>query len=320
VLGLRPAVRLSQPVPDPGISERHRPVLIGEVVDALAPSAGRRFLDCTLGLGGHSEALLEAGADVVGVDRDPNARALAQERLARFGDRLRIIGGTFAEAVEMAVNAGEHYDGVLADLGVSSMQLDDPERGFGIASGADADMRMGDGCPLTALDLIDETDEEDLANLIHRYGEERMSRRVARALKRGRSEGRVTSAADIAQVVRSAIPGHHPRHPALRTFQALRIVVNDELGQLDRLLAGLPKVVADGGTAVVISFHSLEDRAAKFALRDQKAAGQWIAISKKVVTATDAELAINPRSHSAKLRWARRAPASNPLTSSGVPS
>lgn len=294
------------PVPDHDPSALHRSVLLGEVVACLMPRPGRRYLDCTLGLGGHSEALLEAGAEVHGVDRDPQARALAAARLVRFGHRLRIREGTFADAVERAADQGETYDGILADLGVSSMQLDDPERGFGIASTATADMRMGDGCPLTALDLIDATEEDALADLIYRYGEERLSRRIARSLKRARGEQRLQSAEDIARTVRAAVPGHHRRHPALRTFQALRIAVNDELGQLDALLGLLPVVVAPDGCAVVISFHSLEDRAVKTAFRSQADAGQWSAISRKVVTASEAELANNPRSHSAKLRWARR--------------
>jgi len=302
-----------QPVPEQDVGERHRPVLIGEVVDALSPAAGKRYLDCTLGLGGHTEALLEAGAAVVGVDRDPQARALAAERLARFGSAVNIIGGTFAEAVEQAVQHGETYAGVLADLGVSSLQLDDPARGFGIHSSADADMRMGDGCPHDALGLIDETDEEDLADMIYKYGEERLSRRIARAIKRGREDGSLRSAVDLAQVVRSAVPGRHQRHPALRTFQALRIVVNDELGQLDRLLAGLYRVVAADGVAAIISFHSLEDRAVKIALRSQADAELWSDIARRVVTATDAELAANPRSHSAKLRWARRSSHLHPV-------
>lgn len=293
-------------MPDSDIGNRHIPVLLGEVVDALAPASGRRYLDCTLGLGGHTEALLEAGAEVIGVDRDPAARDLAAARLNHFVDRLIIQGGTFAEAVIQAGIRGELFDGVLADLGVSSMQIDDESRGFALASSAVADMRMGDGCPATALDLIDETEESALADIIYQYGEDRLSRRIARYLKRARAEGHLESAADIARVVRAAVPGHQPRHPALRTFQALRIAVNDEMGQLNQLLEGLHKVIKPTGTAVIISFHSLEDRAVKNAFRDQSTTGWWSARSKKVVTATDAELAINTRSHSAKLRWARR--------------
>lgn len=300
-------------MPDPGnegaqeAGRLHRPVLLAEVLEHLRLAPGARVLDCTLGLGGHAEAILDAGASVVGVDRDPRARELAQARLARFGERFTATGGTYAEAVERCAAAGERFAGVLADLGVSSLQLDDPARGFGIAADAAADMRMGEGCPETALDLIDRLSEDELADVIYTYGEDRLSRRIARAIKRERALGRVERAADLAAVVRSAVPGHQPRHPALRTFQALRIVVNDELGQLERLLARLPEVLAPGGRAVVISFHSLEDRAVKESFRDARRAGAYADAARKVVTASPAELAVNRRSASAKLRWAERA-------------
>ena len=300
-------------MPDPGhegaqdASRLHHPVLLAEVLQHLRLSPGARVLDCTLGLGGHAEAILSAGGQVVGVDRDPRARALASTRLARFGDRFAATGGTYAEAVERCVAAGERFAGVLADLGVSSLQLDDPSRGFGIAADAAADMRMGEGCPETALDLIDRLSEDELADVIYQYGEDRLSRRIARAIKREREAGRIERAIDLAAVVRSAVPGHQPRHPALRTFQALRIVVNDELGQLTRLLARLPDVLSPAGRAVVISFHSLEDRAVKESFRDTRRAGIYADAARKVVTATESELAINRRSSSAKLRWAERA-------------
>jgi len=300
-------------VPDPGhegaqdAGRLHQPVLLAEVLAHLRVAPGARVLDCTLGMGGHAEAILEAGASVLGIDRDPRARALASARLARFGGRFTVSGGTYAETVERCAGDGERFAGVLADLGVSSLQLDDPARGFGIAADAAADMRMGEGCPETALDLIDRLSEEELADVIYTYGEDRLSRRIARAIKREREAGRVERAADLAAVVRSAVPGHQPRHPALRTFQALRIVVNDELGQLDRLLARLPEVLIPTGRAVVISFHSLEDRAVKESFRDARRAGIYADAARKVVTATDAELAINRRSGSAKLRWAERA-------------
>jgi 16S rRNA (cytosine1402-N4)-methyltransferase len=288
-------------------SRLHRPVLLGEVLEHLRVVPGARVLDCTLGMGGHAEAILDAGASVVGVDRDPRARELASARLGRFGDRFTATGGTYAEAVERFAAAGERFAGVLADLGVSSLQLDDPSRGFGIAAEAAADMRMGEGCPETALDLIDRLSEDQLADVIYQYGEDRLSRRIARGIKRARAEGRIASAADLAAAVRSAVPGHQPRHPALRTFQALRIVVNDELGQLHRLLARLPEVLAPGGRAVVISFHSLEDRAVKESFRDGRRAGTYADASRKVVTAGEDELASNRRSGSAKLRWAEKA-------------
>lgn len=285
----------------------HLPVLLGEVLAVLAPRPGERFLDCTLGLGGHSEALLNAGAEVVGVDRDGQARALASARLAGFGGRFVAVAGTFADVVEGAVLRGERFDGVLADLGVSSMQLDDHQRGFSIRADVRPDMRMGtDG--EDALDLIDRLDADSLADIFFTYGEERLSRRIARAIKCARSEGRLNTAADLADVVRATVPGRHPRHPAMRTFQALRIAVNDELGQLDRLLAALPAVLAPNGRAALISFHSLEDRRVKHTLRDQVANGVFADGSRRAIVASDAEAAANPRSASAKLRWAKAKP------------
>ena len=162
-------------------AQLHRSVLLAETIAQLAPASGVRVLDCTLGLGGHSAALLELGASVLGVDRDERARSLAQRRLAEHGARFQLRGGTFAAAAEELISAGERFDAVLADLGVSSMQLDDDLRGFSLRSSAAADMRMGDGCPDTALTLIDRLDEAELADVIFRYGEERLSRRIARA-------------------------------------------------------------------------------------------------------------------------------------------
>jgi 16S rRNA (cytosine1402-N4)-methyltransferase len=284
----------------------HVSVLLDETVGLLAPAPGKRFLDCTLGAGGHTAALLATGATVVGIDRDPRARELAQERLAGHADRLQVLAYTFADAAEQLAADGESFDGVLADLGISSMQIDDAGRGFSLRDTARADMRMGDGCPEDAIDLIDNTRETDLADIIYRYGEERLSRRIASALKRARAAG-VDSAAGLAEAIRGCVPGHQPRHPALRTFQALRIAVNDELGELDRLLIALPELVAPGGCAVVISFHSLEDRQVKIAFRTQRDKGRWGEIARRPVLPQDIETENNPRAHSAKLRWARRA-------------
>ncbi len=299
--------------PDPALL--HTPVLLDDVVAALAPAlasgiAGNRVLDCTLGLGGHALALAQAGAVIVGIDRDGDARALAEQRFHAAGcaDRLSVIPATFADAVEDLVTRGERFAGVLADLGVSSLQLDRPERGFSWrADDVAPDMRMGDGCPESALELMARLSEADLADVIFRYGEERLSRRVARAIKKAMAADALKTNANLAEVVRAAIPGHHPRHPAMRTFQALRIAVNDELGQLERLLAALPRLVAPGGRAALISFHSLEDRAVKQALRSGLQAGIWDDVARKVVTASEAEQAANPRSGPAKLRWASRA-------------
>ncbi len=284
-------------------SRLHVPVLLDRVLEHLAVVPGERVLDCTLGLGGHSEALLDRGARVLGIDRDPEARAKAAERLVRFDDALSLHDGTFAAVVEGLVGRGERFAGVLADIGVSSMQLDDSERGFSIRSDSELDLRMGDGCKETALQLIDRLSERDLADLLWYYGEERRSRQVAPALKRAREDGMHT-ARELAAVIRATIGGSHQRHPALRSFQALRIAVNDELGQLERLLAHIPELLVPGGRAVIITFHSLEDRLVKRSFKAHHHAGRLAAIAKKVVQADAAELAVNRRSAPAKLRWA----------------
>jgi 16S rRNA (cytosine1402-N4)-methyltransferase len=283
----------------------HVPVLLDAVVEHLRPTPGSRVLDCTCGLGGHSEALLLRGCLVQGVDRDAQARELACRRLAPFQDRFSVRGGTFAAAAAAFIAAGERFDAVLADLGVSSMQLDDEARGFSWRTARRTDMRMGDDCPADALELIDRLEEDALADIIYRYGEERLSRRIARALKRARAEG-AESGQQLAETIRAVVPGHQPRHPAIRTFQALRIAVNDELGELERLLAILPDLLVPGGRAAVISFHSLEDRMVKQTFRAYRDAGRMDPIAKKPVIASEAEIAANPRASSAKLRWAVR--------------
>jgi len=290
----------------------HLPVLLAETVRLLAPAAGRRVLDCTLGLGGHAQALLAAGASVLGIDRDPLARTAAARRLQQYGAAFALRSGTFGDVAESLVLEGEVFHGVLADLGVSSMQLDDEGRGFSIRSDAPIDMRMGDGCSEDALGLIDRLSEDELADVIFTYGEERLSRRIARGLKFDRAQGRLTSGADLAAAVRRMVPGHQPRHPALRTFQALRIAVNDELGQLTRLLDLLPYLLQPGGMAVVISFHSLEDRAVKRSFRSQSQAGAYSDTARRVIEAQPEECELNPRATSAKLRWALAASRPTP--------
>ena len=289
-------------------ADLHIPVLLGEVIAALRPEPGARILDCTLGMGGHALALAQAGAAVTGIDRDGEARGHARERFAQAGlaDQLTVLAGTFADVVEDLVRQGQTFTGVLADLGVSSLQLDAVERGFSWRADVAPDMRMGDGCPETALELIARLDEGALADVIYTYGEERLSRRIARALKLAVAEGRLQTAAELAEIVRAAVPGHHPRHPAMRTFQALRIAVNDELGQLERLLAALPALTAPGGRVAIISFHSLEDRLVKQSLREGLQEDVWEDVARKVVVASDAEIAANPRANPAKLRWALR--------------
>jgi len=279
----------------------HEPVMTAEVVEFLA---GRRtVVDMTLGSGGHAAALLEAGVSrLVGVDRDPEALALAGERLSAFGERVRLVAARFSEVDEDVV--GGPADGVLFDLGVSSMQLDRPERGFGYRVDGPLDMRMGEGsgeAGPSAADLVNGLPERDLADLIYRFGEEPRSRRIAAAIVRHRP---VRTTDQLTGIVVSAV-GKRPGgpHPARRTFQALRIAVNRELEELTAALPPAAGLLGPGGRVVVISYHSLEDRIVKRAFRGDD---RLDVLTKKPLVATAAERAGNPRSRSAKLRAAER--------------
>ena len=279
----------------------HEPVMTAEVVEFLA---GRRtVVDMTLGSGGHAAALLEAGVSrLVGVDRDPEALALAGERLSAFGERVRLVAARFSEVDEDVV--GGPADGVLFDLGVSSMQLDRPERGFGYRVDGPLDMRMGEGsgeAGPSAADLVNGLPERDLADLIYRLGEEPRSRRIAAAIVRHRP---VRTTDQLTGIVVSAV-GKRPGgpHPARRTFQALRIAVNRELEELTAALPPAAGLLGPGGRVVVISYHSLEDRIVKRAFRDDD---RLDVLTKKPLVASAAERAGNPRSRSAKLRAAER--------------
>ncbi len=272
------------------------------------------IVDGTLGAGGHSQALLEAGASVLGIDRDPRALAAARERLAPFGERFRAVQGDFGAVAQM-IDAP--VDGLLLDLGVSSPQFDEPSRGFSFQADGPLDMRMGDE-GLTAAELIESLEEQELAAVIFEFGEERFSRQIARALKFTLPQ---TTLAAV-----KAIEGAVPRrswpekiHVATRTFQALRIKVNEELGQLDDALKALPQVLEPGGVAAIISFHSLEDRKVKQAFKalcgdvpddlprglpmiPVKVDAAFEALTKKPIIADDEEVVSNPRARSAKLR------------------
>ena len=285
----------------------HVPVLADAVLEAAEQLPGREglLIDATLGGGGHSALLLERhpGLRLVGLDQDPTARAAAAARLAAFGDRVQIVATNFAEykPAQTAVM-------VLADLGVSSPQLDVAERGFSFRLDGPLDMRMDrSGDVETAAELIARLDENELADLIYGYGEERLSRRIARRIKNDLSEkGAYSGTAALAYAVAGCYPPKARRgriHPATRTFQALRIAVNDELGVLDRLLEQAPDWLAAGGVLGIISFHSLEDRRVKTAfLRDERLQR----ITRKPLVASPEEEERNPRSRSAKLRFARR--------------
>jgi 16S rRNA (cytosine1402-N4)-methyltransferase len=278
----------------------HEPVMVAEVVSLLR---GRRLVvDMTVGAGGHTAALLGAGVErVVGVDRDPEALEAAAERLAAFGDRVRLVGARFSEIDLQAV--GAQAGGVLFDLGVSSMQLDRAARGFSFRQDAPLDMRMaGDSADEpTAADLVNHLPEKDLADILYRFGDERRSRRIAAAIVRNRP---VTTTDQLAGVVVGAV-GRRPGgpHPARRTFQALRIAVNRELEELTASLPHAAGLLEPGGRVVVISYHSLEDGIAKRAFRDDDALS---VLTKKPLVASDEERSDNPRARSAKLRAAER--------------
>ena len=302
----------------------HASVLAREVVELLRPGPGLVFLDGTLGGGGHTELFLEAGARVIGMDKDPRALAAATARLARYGEAFRAVRGDFRDARNVLTALKlDGVDGALVDLGVSSPQLDDPSRGFSFRAGGPLDMRMGPEGQ-TLADLLARVDERELARIIHEYGEERFARPVARAIKKAVEEGAPLDTARLAEVVSGAIPrkAWPPRiHPATRTFQALRIAVNDELGSLAAWLDALPAVVRAGGRAGAISFHSLEDRAVKEKFRDLcnacvcppgmpvcgcGAAASFKAVTRKAVVAQEDEVAANPRARSARLRVVER--------------
>ncbi len=293
----------------------HLSVLADPVLQAFAglpgiPEAGGGargvLLDCTLGGGGHSALLLEAhpGLRLIGLDRDPSARAAAAERLAPFGDRVTILAANFATYTPSVPLVA-----VLADLGVSSPQLDEPGRGFSFRAAGPLDMRMDPEAGETAAELIDRLGEAELADLIHAYGEERLSRRIARRLVVERPwSGSGRSTADLAYAVAGCFPPQARRgriHPATRTFQALRIAVNDELAALDRLLRCAPDWLTPGGLLAVISFHSLEDRRVKTAFLEDPRLER---LTRKPLVADEEEQQLNPRSRSAKLRMARRLP------------
>lgn len=292
----------------------HLPVLAQPVLDAFAPlepllaarPAGGLLIDCTLGGGGHSALLLEAhpGLRLIGLDQDPTARAAAAERLAPFGERAQIVATNFADYAPP-----EPALAVLADLGVSSPQLDVAARGFSFRAEGPLDMRMNTEAGETAAELIDRLDETALADLIYGYGEERLSRRIARKIKEqgpwaDPAQPRTTS--ELAYLVAGCYPPAARRgriHPATRTFQALRIAVNDELGVLDRLLQQAPDWLVPGGLCGVISFHSLEDRRVKTAFLSDERLQR---ITRKPLVASPEEEEANPRSRSAKLRVAQR--------------
>jgi len=285
--------------------------MVPEVLDLLAPSGGGLFVDCTVGLGGHSRALLEAGAGrVLGLDRDPKALALARETLATFGDRVELVHADYRELDRVLDERGiAHVAGTLADIGVSSMQFDAEGRGFSFRRDEPLDMRMDQSRGPTVADLLRDVEETELADVIYRFGEERASRRVARAIVYARRESPVDTTGRLAAIVRRAVPhkGHQRIDPATRTFQALRIWVNRELDGIDAFLYSASRRLLANARLAIITFHSLEDRIVKHTFRAMEKAGEGLRIlTKRPLVPADEEVARNPRARSAKLRAIER--------------
>ena len=288
----------------------HEPVMVAEVLEHLAPARGGLFVDCTVGMGGHSVALLEAGATrLIGFDRDPAALAGAAQRLARFGERVTLVHSDFRAVEAVLAARGERgVNGILADLGVSSMQLDAPGRGFSFRRDEALDMRMDTSRGPTAADVLAVIDETSLADVIFEFGEERHSRRVARAIVAARRSAPLATTGQLADIVRRAMPhkGFQRIDPATRTFQALRIHVNRELEGLDRFVEQAAVRLAPDGRLAVLTFHSLEDRIVKHTLRALERVGAVDVLTKKPLAPGDEEVGRNPRARSAKLRVAMR--------------
>lgn len=302
----------------------HKPVLCAEVIEALAPCSAGRYVDCTVGTGGHARAILEhsqPGGRLLGLDADPEAVEIASKTLASWRDRVILVHAKFSQVT--AVVQAHHFapvHGILMDLGWSSAQMADASRGFSFQQDGPLDMRYDRHQRLTAADLLNTLDERELADLIWRYGEDRQARRIARAIVASRP---LSSTRELAELIERTVGKREKIHPATRTFQALRIVVNDELGELERTLEQLPALLAPGGVLAIISFHSLEDRLVKRFLQRESAGCicppeapvctcghtpklEWK--PKKPIRPTAEEIATNPRARSARLRVARRLP------------
>ncbi len=304
----------------------HIPVLIAPLIEAASPVSGT-WLDGTLGAGGYARALLAAGAQkVIGVDRDPAALEMAESWAAPFGDRVELVEGVFSRLDDYA----QDLDGVVLDLGVSSMQLDQAQRGFSFMRDGPLDMRMSQEGP-TAADLVNTADEGALADILYLYGEERASRRIAKAIVKKRAEVPIVSTLQLAEIVEKCLPRAKPGqvHPATRSFQGIRIAVNDEYGELIGGLEAAERALKPGGILAVVTFHSIEDRMVKRFLQDRSDGGgggsrhapaqapqprQFVLKNRKAITADADELAANPRSRSAKLRMAVRTNAAPGVT------
>ena len=290
----------------------HIPVLVKPIVESLAPKPGETMIDCTVGRGGHALAIipfLGPTGRYIGLDVDPQNLAFAKQRLADANCKVDLIQSNFTHLPAVVQElAPEGADMLLADLGFSSNQMDDPQRGFSFQSDGPLDMRLDPHLPTTAADLVNQLSERELADLIYQFGEDRLSRRIARRIVDHRRQQPILSTSHLARLVASAYPHsqvHQRIHPATRTFMALRIAVNEELQALACLLDCLPKAVKPNGRAGIISFHSLEDRMVKQAFQKLAKQDQAQILTKKPITADEGEQAENPRSRSAKYRCIR---------------
>ncbi len=302
----------------------HAPVLLNEVIELLQPTPGKLFFDGTLGGGGHSEALLQRGSGVVAMDQDTNALQHASERLRHYAAQFCALRGNFRHFPQIVEETGVcGFDGMLVDIGVSSHQLDDAARGFSFSKEAPLDMRMDTDSPRTAAEVVNTADEAELMRVFFEYGEEPNARRIARAIVKARAVRRIETTVQLADIIAAASPKRGRRHPATLAFQALRIVVNDELAALHDFLAAAPRWLKPGGRLAVISFHSLEDRIVKQTLQHFSAPfldrPEWPEprrnpdclmrlVTRRPVQATAQEIEMNPRARSAVLRVAERLP------------
>ena len=301
----------------------HYPVMLPEVLQALSPADGEVYVDGTFGAGGYTRAILEAADCIVyAIDRDDTVKHIAAEFKEKYGDRFHFLQGRFGDVQALLKSAGlDHVDGFVLDIGVSSMQIDQSERGFSFREDGPLDMRMG-GSDTTAADIVNTYDEEDLANLIYTYGEERQSRDIARKIVERRTEQPFATTSDLADTIRTVVrkSPSDKIDPATRTFQALRIATNDELGELENALDAAEHILSDGGRLVVVTFHSLEDRIVKRVLQDKSTQGAspsrhlpdipfdkiltFDLQSRKAIKPSEKEISENLRSRSAKLRAA----------------
>jgi 16S rRNA (cytosine1402-N4)-methyltransferase len=302
------------------LNAQHTPVLVEETIDWLAIKPGGLYVDATVGLGGHAIEIarrLGAGGQLVGLDRDADALEIARGRLEEFKDKVILVHASFSQIGEVLTERGLRLaDGVLADLGVSSMQLDQGERGFSFRSRGPLDMRMDRDMEETAADIVNTAQEKALADLLYQLGEERDSRRIARTIVRARP---IRDTEHLATIVAGArkVRGRQKLHPATKTFLALRIAVNREMEELGQFLSRVPATLSQGGRWVMLSYHSLEDRPVKQCFQRLAQEGTLKILTKKVIQASDAEIAANPRARSVKMRVAERIASDNHETPRG---